>query len=111
MLEEARRNFTSPDIRIRREAVERLWDGWERLKTLINPTNKKQSITELLDKAASEPTLRDVLEKDALELTRIGNAFQIRHAEVGKPTVQESEQVDYLFHRLFSLVLLLLKRK
>jgi hypothetical protein len=33
----------------------------------------------------------------------------IRHTEVGKPGIAESVQVDYLFHRMFAMVRLLLK--
>jgi hypothetical protein len=35
MLETARAKFLAPDPRIRRESLEKLWDAWERLKTLV----------------------------------------------------------------------------
>lgn len=63
----------------------------------------------LLDKAASEPTFRQVLEDEAVRLTKVGKDFMIRHTEVGKVPVEASLQIDYLFERLFSLVQLLLK--
>ncbi|MFP3608095.1 hypothetical protein SB753_40280, partial [Paraburkholderia sp. SIMBA_053] len=37
MLEESRDKFLHPDEAIRRESLERLWDAWERIKTVLNP--------------------------------------------------------------------------
>jgi len=53
--------------------------------------------------------LRERLEAEAKELTWIGNNTMIRHTEVGKPPIAESAQVDYLFHRMFAIIRLLLK--
>lgn len=110
MLEKARRKFLNPDIAVRRESLEALWDSWERLKTLNGP-NKKAQFPAMLDKTAgpSVPVFRDALEKEARELTRLGNALQIRHAETDREPVSLSSQVDYLFHRLFALVSAILK--
>jgi len=47
MLEEASRKALDPNPQTRREAVERLWHSWERLKTIENPNDKKKSITKL----------------------------------------------------------------
>jgi len=110
MLEEARQKFLSPDVRIRREALERLWDCWERLKSQADPNNKKIAVATLLDRAAPDAPFRAVLEKEARELTEIGNSFHIRHSEVSQTPLTSSAHVDYLFHRLFCLVLLLLRR-
>ena len=43
------------------------------------------------------------------QLTDIGNNFMIRHTEVTKPPITESIHVDYLFHRLFSFIRMLLQ--
>ncbi len=110
MLEEARQKFPSPDMRIRREALERLWDCWERLKSQIDPHNKNNSVATLLDRAAPDAPFRAVLEKEARELTEIGNSFHIRHSEVSQTPLTSSAHVDYLFHRLFALILLLLRK-
>lgn len=110
MLEEARQKFLSPDVRIRREALERLWDCWERLKSQADPINKKIAVATLLDRAAPDAPFRTVLEKEARELTEIGNSFHIRHSEVSQTPLTSSAHVDYLFHRLFCLVLLLLRK-
>lgn len=110
MFEEARKKYLSPDLRIRQEALERLWDGWERLKSQADPSNKKIAVATLLDRAAPDAPFRTVLEKEARELTEIGNSFHIRHSEVSQTPLTSSAHIDYLFHRLFCLVLLLLRR-
>ena len=111
LLEKARNKFLRPDETIRREAVEALWDAWERLKTLGHELNKKAGITSLLDEAAgsSSPKFRLELEAEAKQLTKIGNSFQIRHPETSQERLAESEHVDYLFHRLLGLIQLILR--
>ena len=111
MLETARRKFCDPNEAIRREALESLWDAWERLKTLGDRSNKKTQITSLLDHIAglSSPNFREALEREANELTKIGNNFQIRHSERNQERLARSEHVDYLFHRLFALIQVILK--
>jgi len=69
ILSDARKKYFSTNPEAHKEAVERLWDAWERLKTLENPGNKKESITKLLNKAASESEFRKLLEEEATELT------------------------------------------
>ena len=110
MLEIARKKFLSPDAYVRLEALKELWDAWERLKTVTNPADKKLSIGALLDQVAPDAAMRSVLEIEAQAITSIGNNFLIRHSEVNKHPVQTSEHIDYLFHRLFALVQLLLTK-
>lgn len=93
----------------RRAGLEKLWDAWERLKSLNDATDKKASVAALLDHAATEPAFRDVLEQDARALTAIGNGFHIRHFETSKTAIASPEHVDYLFHRLWALVWLALE--
>ncbi len=111
MLEEARRKFLDPDRVVRREALERLWDAWERLKSMEDPSNKKASVNRLLYIAASEPKFREILGNEAQALTDIGNDCHIRHTELGRIPITDLQHIDYLFHRLFCLVLLLLRKK
>lgn len=109
LLETARQKFMHRALDVRRESLEKLWDAWERLKTLEPGKDKKASTKALLDKVAAEPTLRDRLEQEAFQLSEIGNKFMIRHAEIGKVPIVESAHVDYFFHRAFSMIRLLLK--
>ncbi len=109
LLEASRRKFLNRSVTVRRESLEKLWDAWERLKTIEAGKDKKEQVKALLDKAATEPNFRDRLEKEAVELTEIGNKFMIRHTETDKVPIVDSAQVDYLFQRTFSIILLLLR--
>lgn len=108
MLESARFKFLNPDPRVRREALEKLWDAWERIKTIESGADKKAQVKNLLDKAALEPNFRALLEAEATALTAIGNNFLIRHSETNRTQITSEAHVDYLFHRLFSLIGMLL---
>lgn len=110
LLELAREKFRNPDVNIRREAVEKLWDAWERLKTLELGTDKKKKIEALLTRAIPKPEFRERINQEAIVLTKIGNDFAIRHAETNKIIISKSEFLDYLFHRLFALIQMLLRR-
>jgi hypothetical protein len=55
-----------------------------------------------------ESNFRLMLETEARALTEIGNSFHIRHFETDKVTIETPAQNDYLFHRLFALMQLLL---
>ena len=110
MLEVSRQKFLDPNPTVRRESLEKLWDAWERLKTIESGKDKKSSVSALLDKTAAEPKFRELLEREAKELTTIGNTFLIRHSETSQVHVQESKHVDYLFHRLFAMIRLLIDK-
>lgn len=109
LLESARKKYLDPDPTVRREALEKLWDAWERLKTIEPGKGKKASATALLDRASAEPSFRGMFEEEALRVTAIGNTFRIRHSETTQVPLALNEHVDYLFHRLFALIRLLLR--
>ncbi|MEO6022035.1 MAG: hypothetical protein ABIP64_02755 [Burkholderiales bacterium] len=108
LLKDATSKFKDPAPKARAEATEKLWDAWERLKSIEVEGNKRMSVAKLLDKAAPEPTFRALLESEARALTEAGNAFHIRHFETDKVSLSQPEHCDYLFHRLFALMHLLL---
>ena len=110
LLDTANRKFLNPHPQTRREALEALWDAWERLKTLDGLGDKKSQAKAMLDRATgtSSPKFRDALEREAMDLTLIGNSLRIRHSETSQEILATSEHVDYLFYRLFSLIQLIL---
>lgn len=111
LLEQARREFSNPDFRTRYEALKDLWDAFERLKTLEPPrTNKQQSSAALIARVSQDQTIRDMLNMEMrIELERFGNGFFIRHATAAQVSLQTSEEIDYLFLRLFALIRLVLR--
>ena len=108
LLTSARARFLSPDQLTREEAVEKLWDAWERLKTLEPAKDKKAATALLLDKVSTEPRFRELLESDARSLTDAGNQFLIRHKETSQTPLLDPAHGEYLFHRLFALIWLIL---
>lgn len=107
LVREAIRQYQDPNPAARQRAAEKLWDAWERLKTL-DDADKKLGSTAMLDRAAQEPAFRVHLETEANTLTKLGNEFQIRHFETSKTAIAHPAQLDYLFHRLFAMIQLVL---
>ena len=112
MLETARQKFRDPDEDTRREALNELWRAWERLKTVGRGSNKAEQVQSLLDDTAgpASPKFRAELERDASALTEIGNQFEIRHSEVTQERLAQGAHVDYVFHRLFAMIQMILRR-
>ena len=110
LLDEALNKFLDKNPVVRKEGLERLWDAWERLKTLAD-ADKKKGIGLLLSGAGGAPDFTKVLDQEARALTEIGNEFQIRHFERNKKPLRDSSHVEYLFHRMFALVRLLLETR
>ncbi|HZR84220.1 MAG TPA: hypothetical protein VFD92_24190 [Candidatus Binatia bacterium] len=108
LLERALVHHLSPDPADSEDAVRELWDGWERLKTLV-AADKRAGIAVLLSRAAPEPTIRAQLAEEARILTRIGNQFMIRHTETTQTKLEQPEHFRYLFRRLFAFMWLLLR--
>lgn len=108
LLDDARSKFKDPSPKVRSEATEKLWDAWERLKSLEVQGNKRLSVGRLLDQCSPEQKFRQLLELEAQQLTAIGNDFHIRHFETDKAPIASPAHNDYLFHRLFALIHLLL---
>lgn len=108
LLEEARTRYLSPKLDERKIALEKLWDCWERIKSSKAP-DKKESIAKLLEQASPEPNFRASLNEEASALTEIGNSFLIRHSEVKQQPLSHENHIDYLFHRMYAMVLLFLR--
>ena len=104
LLARARRRFLDPHPAERAEALKELWAAWERVKTVIDPDDKKRSAAALLDRAAAHPDLRGLLETEARALTQIGNGFAIRHSETKQVPLETEAQADWLFARLWAFV-------
>jgi hypothetical protein len=99
-------NIRSPKIDNRRIALEKLWDAFERIKTVYNPSvDKRQSINELINQISKgNAKISDLLTAETTDLTKTGNSLQIRHFEIDRSEINESSHIDYLFFRLLSLI-------
>lgn len=111
LIEDAVVKYLSPRPRPRYEALETLWDAFERLKSLEVPGkgNKRESTRVLLDAAAAGP-MRDALETESRRLTDLGNEFRIRHHEVDATSIDDVAYVDWLFVRMSAFLIMLLDR-
>ena|SRR2546427_3262407 len=54
LLESARTKYLNPDPGMRKEGLERLWDAFERLKTVEDGKDKKAKITALIEAAYAD---------------------------------------------------------
>ena len=112
LLDTAIDRFLSPKPEARQDAMEKLWDAFERLKTIEGGKDKKARAIALIDRATSDvaPVFRSVIGTEFKAMTKVGNELRIRHSEVGHEPVGETGEKDYLFMRLYALVWLMLKR-
>ncbi len=94
LLETARAKFCDPDPIVRKEALEKLWDAWERIRSFRDPSDIQTSIRNILQEVAPEPNFRSRLNTEANELNSIGNNFMIRHARTSVTPISGHEQVD-----------------
>jgi hypothetical protein len=109
LLEYARIAITSPSIDRRRDGLEKLWDAFERMKTLEPGCDKRATAEAMLDRVVSGPVFRNLLGAKTKSLTDAGNTLRIRHAEINQEILQNPDEVDYLYIRMFGLVRLLLR--
>lgn len=98
-------NLKSVRIEERLWALEKIWDAFERMKTYYKELKKKHSIEQLLELASDgDSNIKEELDKEAKELTRIGNEYQIRHFETDKKEIKQLVFVDYLFFRMLVFI-------
>lgn len=102
LLATASEKFADPDPAVRRDAVEKLWDAFERAKTLLHP-NKKKGVGALIAASATSSLDASMLESEMRALTDLGNDFAIRHHE-RSTTAPDAATVDHLFARMYALL-------
>lgn len=97
-----------PKLEDRKLALEKLWDAFERSKTYFfddGKVDKRKSLHRVLDKLSGNDTnFRQLLNDECLALTKIGNDYQIRHFEKDRIAIENSDEIDYLFYRMFSYI-------
>jgi hypothetical protein len=105
LLEIAARKYLDPDPAVRAEGLEKLWDAFERVKTLLD-RDKKKGAEQLIAAATSGATDAeiDLLRAEMKALTDIGNRFRIRHHETQASELSAASS-DQLFARMYALIL------
>lgn len=107
LLQEAILLHRSPNPADIRNAVEKLWDAYERLKTYYTTMNKAKSAEKIVnDMAAGQAPYVTLFDTEFRALTKIGNDFRIRHHETDKVEITDVRYYDYFFNRCLSLIAL-----
>lgn len=107
LLQEAIALHRGPGPMAARDAAEKIWDAFERLKSYYSLLDKKQSVEKIVrDAANGAPELEKLLTDEYHALTKIGNDFRIRHHETNKIDIADSRHYDYFFNRCLSLIAL-----
>jgi len=103
-IEESKIYIRSKNSNKKQIALEKIWQSFERLKTIYGE-NKRKSITTLINKVSydSEKT-KGVLQDEFKILTDIGNTYQIRHFENGTEPIPTDSFKEYLYFRILSLI-------
>ena len=110
LLQEAIFLHKSPYPADHKDAVEKIWDALERLKTYHAHLDKKQSLAKIIGDMSGEQEAFAVLFNDEFKaLTAIGNDFRIRHHEINRTDILDDKHYDYFFNRCMSLISLALQ--
>ena len=90
-----------------KDAAEKIWDAFERLKTYYTSLDKKKSAEKIVnDISNNEQPFADLFNAEFKALTDIGNKYRIRHHETDKIDVTDYKHYDYFFNRCLSLIAL-----
>lgn len=101
----ATQKHKSPYPNDQKDAVEKIWDALERLKTYYTSMDKKASATKIIgDIANGQAEYIDLFNVEFKALTDIGNNFRIRHHETNKIDITDIKHYDYFFNRCLSLI-------
>lgn len=108
-LDIALKKFRSKDISEQKIGLNKLVDAFERIKTLKNPENKKDSAK----KTAKEVECQGIFfENDMVKMNEISNNhFMIRHTEIDKTTIESPIVIEYLFYLYYNCIRAILLSK
>lgn len=105
LLETAIVLFKQPDPIYRRDAVEKLWDAFERMKTYYTNLKKDVSADKIVnDISGGQTEFKALFDTEFRTLTKIGNDFRIRHHETDRINVIDHRHYDYFFNRCLALL-------
>ena len=94
----------SPYPNDQKDAVEKIWDAFERLKTYYTNKSKRESADQIIgDMSAEMMSTSNSLHRIQI-LTEIGNNYRIRHHETNKIDITDVRHYDYFFNRCLALI-------
>ncbi len=97
----------SPRTADHKDAVEKIWDALERLKSYHTDMDKKASAERIVEDMANRQSDFQILfDEEFRALTKIGNSFRIRHHETDKVDITDVRHHDYFFNRCLALIAL-----
>lgn len=104
LLLESKIYIAKSDFGEKRIGLEKIWDAFERLKT-IESTNKKHSVEKIISEiSGDDKELKKMLDDEFTLLTTIGNSYSIRHHEITQQKIPSSAYVEYLYFRMLALI-------
>ena len=110
LIQEALLLHRSPRPADVRDAAEKLWDAFERLKTYYTTMNKRDSAAKIVsDMSGGQADYSTLFDTEFKTLTTIGNTFRIRHHETDKVEITDIRYYDYFFNRCLSLIALVIQ--
>lgn len=102
-IEESKIYIRSDDTSKKQIALEKIWDCFERLKTIYG--DKKESLNKLINIVSHDSDeIKNRLEQEFKALTEIGNRFQIRHFETYTEKLPTDNFREYLYFRVLGLI-------
>ena len=103
LISDARDFIQKPGIQNKQAALMYIWGAFERMKTYYEEEDKKNSTKKIISKVSVELDT-DLFDNEFKKLTYIGNNYRIRHHETNKKEIKDSDTVNYLFIRIYSLI-------
>ncbi len=110
MLQDACGKISSSRLEVSYQALEKLWDAFERLKCYFDPQNqnqKSQSINKIIGLFAENTFFQNEINEEMKKLTLLGNNLRIRHSETYQSTLNNHRQINYLFKRCLAMIVLI----
>lgn len=110
LLEESISLFKRPNPEDIRNATEKIWDAFERLKSYYSTMDKKSSAQKIVSEVSNgQADIENLISDEFLMLTKIGNSYRIRHHETDKLEITDIKHYEYFFNRCLSLISLALQ--
>lgn len=96
-----------PNLQSHKDAIEKLWDVLERLKTYYTESDKRKSVEKIVnDMSGGQEAFKTLFDTEFKALTDVGNKFRIRHHETSCTDITDIRHYDYFFNRCLSLIAL-----